>query len=929
MKPVVRALARVSSDAAGRALIPMVASPQLRAAVRGWVRREPDVAGPILDAWLEETPDDALELGGAEDLGSHLKVLRAEVAPAAPKPAATWPPGAPRCLREPPWTRRRAPRAPLRLTPIERPPRYRGPTMPRREETRRSVRDRVRRADEGERMSVIDLVTGPEDEVLAIWSEGRPERYRGGPTEARGLELLCARLGDRALPGLLAYAEVHLAAAISTLVRFDTPAVAPALARAFAKQRSPLPERWLLADPEMAAEGLIPEAVREPGSRASEDAARALRLIARWGGREDLERVAGRYGVDLAPILEDDAPRRVPKPPAFLHLVRAELRLRDGTPLPPAASRIVATMLQISERVPCSALEEVRAACDPESLAAFVKAVFHAWQDQGAPSKHDWAIAALGHLGSDALIDEVLPYVNEWTDRGAPRRAEKVLDANRVDGERDRAPAPRSDPPREPPQEPPDGGRRGDDARRRAPRAEPRGARGPHRADAGPRRARAHRARPRHALLRGRLRRGAAPPPPRRRPRAPALPARAQGRRAPRRREGPLRAPAQAREARGRAADRAASRSSCARSATCRRRSSRSTSCGTRWCDTSRAASCGGPSAATSSASPRTTPTRTSATRRSPSPAPSPSRHPLEMRTRDAWGELFADYELLQPFPQIGRTVYVPTPEELSENRVLRVEGLEVPRPRARGAPAPPLRPPRAPPRRPGRPRPLAHHLGDRRPVAPSADADPPLGALPDARALARLGGVRLDTRFGGRGGAQRRAPGHRTGGGAAPAPRARSARACGSHEATKPRTPRRRSWRRAAPARPTGRAPRARPRGEAARGSRPSRARPRRGVSAAGARGEHLPPGGRTPNLPHGATRPHPATAPAGAQPPRLAREAREHVAVTSDQAPHPTSEVVAARSAARPTGRAPRARPRGEAARGRALRGRGQEGG
>jgi hypothetical protein len=43
-----------------------------------------------------------------------------------------------------------------------------------------------------------------------------------------------------------------------------------------------------------------------------------------------------------------------------------------------------------------------------------------------------------------------------------------------------------------------------------------------------------------------------------------------------------------------------------------------------------------------------------------------------------AWGTLFADYQLLQPFPQIGREVFTVTDAERSASEIKRYEGVEV-----------------------------------------------------------------------------------------------------------------------------------------------------------------------------------------------------------------------------------------------------------
>lgn len=429
MKPVVRALARIASDAAGQALIPMVTSAQLRATVCGWVRRNTSVALPILDAWIRETPEDALELGETHDLASHLAVLREDIAPAEPASPTWWPAGTPLSLRCPPWTRARPARQMIEVAPKQSTPSYLGRRTPGPQRAHAGVRDRVDRADAGETMSLHALLEGSDAEVMEIWSEGRPERYRGGPGDRRALLALVSRFGVASLAGLLLYADARLATSLDSLSRFVSPAVAPLMATAFAKTKSPVPERWMLAHPRAAALGLVPVALGEPRAPATEDAALALRFLGSVGQRHVVLRVAEQYGVDIEPTLSGDTPRRVPKPPAFLHLVRTPLRLRDGSVLPDAAVRTVATMLQLSRRVPHSGLDGVRAACDPRSTVALAKALFDTWHDQGATPEHDWVIAGLGHLGDDALIDDLLPFIDEWHGRGATRRVEKLLDA--------------------------------------------------------------------------------------------------------------------------------------------------------------------------------------------------------------------------------------------------------------------------------------------------------------------------------------------------------------------------------------------------------------------------------------------------------------------------------------------------------------------
>jgi Domain of unknown function (DUF4132) len=54
--------------------------------------------------------------------------------------------------------------------------------------------------------------------------------------------------------------------------------------------------------------------------------------------------------------------------------------------------------------------------------------------------------------------------------------------------------------------------------------------------------------------------------------------------------------------------------------------------------------------------------------------------HPYHLpeAVRLRWGELFSDYEVIQPFPQIGRPVYRLEPGEVNETQIRRLEGIMI-----------------------------------------------------------------------------------------------------------------------------------------------------------------------------------------------------------------------------------------------------------
>ncbi len=86
-------------------------------------------------------------------------------------------------------------------------------------------------------------------------------------------------------------------------------------------------------------------------------------------------------------------------------------------------------MLAISKLdAPYAGLAIVREACTPESLAEFAWDLFEAWLAAGAPSKESWAFAALGLLGNDETARRLAPRIREWPGASQHQRAVTGLD---------------------------------------------------------------------------------------------------------------------------------------------------------------------------------------------------------------------------------------------------------------------------------------------------------------------------------------------------------------------------------------------------------------------------------------------------------------------------------------------------------------------
>jgi predicted DNA-binding WGR domain protein len=278
---------------------------------------------------------------------------------------------------------------------------------------------------------------GPEDLVRPLLPGWRP-RYEWDveswmkPIAARHeLAALNAVLDvavtNRAHPGalLLPYVDVRVARLMADwLVRLKS-ARRTALA-------------WFGRHGREAARLLVPDAVGAPG-QARADAEAALRVIASAHDDATVLRAARSYGAEAEKAVEallaadplDTVPARMPKigvwaDPALL----PQVLLRDRTlALPRESVGHLLTMLAISKPGEVYAgLAVVRETCDPASLAEFGWAVFDRWQMAGTPAKDGWALTGLGWIGDDETVRRLTPVIRAWPGEGGHSKAVTGLD---------------------------------------------------------------------------------------------------------------------------------------------------------------------------------------------------------------------------------------------------------------------------------------------------------------------------------------------------------------------------------------------------------------------------------------------------------------------------------------------------------------------
>ncbi|MCS7479465.1 WGR and DUF4132 domain-containing protein [Umezawaea endophytica] len=398
--------------------------------------------GPVLRHHLRSYPDLAAEADLPEEARAFVEEARAARAAVREAPAAALP----AVLVDPPWTVARKPVKPAVVKGLT------------------AADHRAVEWEPGEREAWAE-VTFPhylgdvvwEDEIEAYRSGGRPRYgddvlFFAGPVEAlrplvsgwrpqarwsSGLmaKAVLARFGVDALPVALHLApnrRDEMEDLVLPLVSLDTARlVADWLLRL--KTARDIGTRWLRRHPLAAARFLVPDAVGPAGAqrRAAEKALRLIPVEARAAAGEygpAAEEAIDRF-LSVDPLLV--LPKAVPVPgewaaPAVLPPV---VLRGTGLALPADSVRHLLTVLALCTLDDVYAgLEVVRAACDEESLARFSWELFELWRLNGMPSKDGWVLTALGLLGDDAVARALTPLIRAWPGEAQHKRAVTGLD---------------------------------------------------------------------------------------------------------------------------------------------------------------------------------------------------------------------------------------------------------------------------------------------------------------------------------------------------------------------------------------------------------------------------------------------------------------------------------------------------------------------
>ncbi|MBL5861192.1 DUF4132 domain-containing protein [Serratia fonticola] len=274
----------------------------------------------------------------------------------------------------------------------------------------------------------------PDDMALALWDGLSVHRCRGEG-------YMVARFSEAAVPGLITAVRARPAELSPIWKHVGASELAPIIVHAFLKRKKLRSEtlQWLYKYPHHSVIGLIPEALGKKCD-AQDCAKSALRLLANQGHEALIMQVGEAYGDPkvtdaLRCMLDEDLlerfPSKISQAPNFYQPGGWRRPILKGSKkaLPDSALEHLGTMLRfpISDGV-YEGINQVRQVCYRDSLAEFAWDLFSAWQFAAAPSKENWAFLVLGLFGTDDTARKLAPLIRTWPGEAQHQRAVNGLE---------------------------------------------------------------------------------------------------------------------------------------------------------------------------------------------------------------------------------------------------------------------------------------------------------------------------------------------------------------------------------------------------------------------------------------------------------------------------------------------------------------------
>lgn len=426
-----KALAHVKGSEVARVMASWMGEKSLAKIATDYFRTHPDLA-PALSAVTKGKAKIAAQ-GLLASLAREQPTPAKEGKTSKKKSAATGPTSElPTLLAAPPWLAKKRPDRPsVPLTLIVENERFDPPPPVRRVSTATPESDRalVRTRPIG-LIPYWEIARGS-DALLLSWLKATPSDVGFAFAEAH------RRLGDVALPFVMdRLPGVVMRHPYPNVVGDVQHAVSSRLALPIARalpKRSTLPyvregfSKWMHANAEVAALGLVPTAL---GTNAidADIAEDALRELMREGHEPEVRRALARYGKEAEAafevLLQRDPRQRVPaKMPLKAKWAAPErltpLTLKTGAQLAPEHVATFIQMLQISPLdVPYQGTLDVLAILEPTCRAPFVSALLDEYVLAGSAPSHDWILDALALLAPSVAITRLPKQMRAWAADG-------------------------------------------------------------------------------------------------------------------------------------------------------------------------------------------------------------------------------------------------------------------------------------------------------------------------------------------------------------------------------------------------------------------------------------------------------------------------------------------------------------------------------
>jgi len=286
-----------------------------------------------------------------------------------------------------------------------------------------------------EHLATYFAAYGPDEVVRAHLPAWRPP-MRQVTDRAR---TFVAKHEFLALPTVLSMTRFPAVRA-QLLQPFVSAEIAAIMADGLVRLRSMRPHAaaWLRRHPEDAVRSLVPTALGKPG-KLRQNTVTALRWL-EAGGIEVVALTQQAYGGDAATAIKEVLadrgfeayPRTLPRTPLWAHAaLLAEIRLKDSRiPLPNSAAQAVVEMLLFSKPdAPYPGLEVVRELCDATSLAEFVWSLYEGWEQAGGDESDRWVVGALGVFGDEVTVARLEELIRSWHRRSKYDSVCEGLDA--------------------------------------------------------------------------------------------------------------------------------------------------------------------------------------------------------------------------------------------------------------------------------------------------------------------------------------------------------------------------------------------------------------------------------------------------------------------------------------------------------------------